>query len=286
VTSLSKLSLTKAFDNKTTVLHFLVKQVRRAKQKELLKLSKDFSISEPASRLTVPALLQELNELSTELSQIARLVDEQERAEGGFSSRGELKVSTLRKAWEAANPKLEHEAAASEASAPWDDPISDAINSPWISDRAIADAPLPLQDFRWKAEKIISVFTLVLEQETAFYRDTLKFLGQDSQLEVATLFGELHKFCGSLDRTKFEVDEQERRESLASMKRGRGASTPMVRRATMSQLRPGSVAASRKAVLSSSDDGHPLEALAGGIVPPPPPRSSSKPRPPTSPSEH
>jgi len=197
--SLLKLNQSKAFDRKTTILHYLVTLVKR-NDATLLKFKDDISSIVRAEKIAFDqTVVEELKKLEVELKRVEKIaLNEAEKIKnqgGGMSklSIGELagmKTSLIRTS--SGNATVTHHDKAL--------PIQDISLTP--IGRFSVDASAALSDAQSYASKVSKKF-----------RDVLRYFGEDNSLQPMQFFQTLSAFTRAFDAAHDDVVKEEKRKA-------------------------------------------------------------------------
>lgn len=189
--SLLKLSQTKAFDGKVSVLNYLAQILARKEPDSLLIGSELLPLVSPAARYDIHGLREDVASLRKDLGNIERLVREQARSSSTASSSsiaGQMSpVATT-------TCESSHSSAATVGEADSSSTGAEALTS-----------------FVARAQAAISALGNRTETSAAAFSDLVAFFGEDENMAVETFFSTLSAFLRALDRSKDENAEQEAR---------------------------------------------------------------------------
>lgn len=211
--SLLRLSATKAFNNKTTVLHFLLSMIERG-DRDLLRLREDLTLVPAAARISLSQLRSELANLRKGLTSVERLVREQAK-EFGWGSMGAVGGFGSPAAHRPGG------GAGGAASASSDETSSDA-------EEAGSDV-LALSDFAAEAQRMLRETAEAVDLTAETFSGVLEFFGESDSMDESTFFSTLTEFLNSFDRAREDNAQQRKREERAAEKaaaeerRSRGA---------------------------------------------------------------
>ena len=189
--SLLKLSQTKAFDGKVSVLNYLVQILARKEPDSLLIGSELLPLVSPAARYDIHGLKEDVAALRKDLGNIERLVREQARSLPGITS----------------------------SSGPTS-PVSHSLTESTgggggggggEGDLASSSGTEALTSFVARAQAAISALGVRTESAATSFSDLVAFFGEDENMAVETFFSTLSAFLRALDRAKDENTEQEAR---------------------------------------------------------------------------
>jgi hypothetical protein len=222
--SLLKLSHTKAFNAKTTVLHFLVSQLAR-RDGDCLLLSQDMPDAVPAARLSLDSVRSDVAALKHGLLAVEKLVREQAKLDGGWGRlRGGSAVASA-----SATPPQVHDRARSNgaqgSSSPAEAYRKQSSESPDAAIAAIAAAadacltdgvyaPRKLQgealaDFVGRAQQQLEALQAGADACRIGFSEVLDYLAEDPSMSVDSFFSILSAFLAALRRAQAENAEDE-----------------------------------------------------------------------------
>jgi len=213
--SLTKLEEAKAYDKKTSILHYLVMLVRRNDQ-DLLKFKDDLESIVVAERINLECTKDELKKMEKGLEMVKRMaVKEAEDIKKMPEKERNLKLSVEEiKRQKTVNRTVLAGGLGEE---------SREINN--------FDAAFPLDDMlltpigRFSIDASVNLLEIVKKKEAVTKKivDTLKYFGEDENLTTSAFFGSMNKFMRQFDRAADQVHKIEqkkaREQRLAAMKK-------------------------------------------------------------------
>jgi hypothetical protein len=235
--SLLKLSHTKAFNAKTTVLHFLVSQLAR-RDADCLRLAEELPDAAPASRLSLDAVRADVSALKQGLGAVEKLVREQAKLEGGWGRlRGGSAVASAigtppplaersgsaglgSGGGDASSSVLLASAGARKRSSASPDALISAIAA--AADESLGSTGLPLQqqqqqrgqslaDFVGCAQQQLEALQAGVDACRSGFSAVLEYLAEDPGMAVDAFFSILSAFLAALRRAQTENAEDEAR---------------------------------------------------------------------------
>jgi len=192
--SLLKLSQTKAFDGKVSVLNYLAQILARKEPDSLLIGSELLPLISPAARYDIHGLKEDVAGLRKDLGNIERLVREQARSSSSSTSASSSSISGQMSPVSTS-----------------DSSISLAGGVGGEGDVSSTGGSEALTSFVARAQTAISALGNRTEASAAAFVDLVAFFGEDENMAVETFFSTLSAFLRALDRAKDENAEQEAR---------------------------------------------------------------------------
>lgn len=274
--SLLKLSQTKAFDGRTTVLAFLVSKLSRS-DADALDVGLDVPRAAGAARIDPRVLRDDVGALGKELAAVERLVRDDARATASSStaSRGVAAAPpvvspTASSAGASETDSLQ--ACDGSASAQSEDAARAGGSKSAREGTARAGERERIADFAARAQADLAALSAEVEASSAAFSRLLEFFGEDPALSTDGFFSTLATFARTLHKTRMELAEQEARAAREARKgdaekeRRAGAATP-----APSKHGRGSVAATPAVAIATPSAAPASTPVATAVVPIPMP---------------
>ena len=194
--SLLKLSQTKAFDGKVSVLNYLAQILARKEPDSLLIGSELLPLISPAARYDIHGLKEDVAGLRKDLGNIERLVREQARSSSSSTSASSSSVTGQMSPVSTSDSSIS---------------LVGGGGGGGEGDMSSTGGSEALTSFVARAQTAISALGNRTEASAAAFVDLVAFFGEDENMAVETFFSTLSAFLRALDRAKDENAEQEAR---------------------------------------------------------------------------
>ena len=195
--SLLKLNQAKAFDKKTTFLHYVILIIQRNNE-ILLRFKDDLSTVFKADKIFWDQCLTDLDEVESQLENVRRIALHQARQSSGYWLR-------------------RHK---SHSGDDGEESLSDGEISLTLEEEVEALRATPIGVFTLSAIKYVSSLRDKVEETRSKYARLLEYFGEEeSTWQPHELFSTIAKFCRDFDKAKEEVRANEKKKQREERKR-------------------------------------------------------------------